>query len=312
MRKLAQNKVSESTLTFPLSLLYATAIWLLCGVIQEEWWVQIACMAVTTILMLQLNKLHVLIRIYSRMVSSTFLVLSCCACFLFPSIPGAIASMCIVMAYILLFTSYQDEKATGKVFYAFMVYGIASMAYVHILFLVPLLWLFMAKYLSLLSIRTWAASVIGLLTPYWIIGTWLIYHYGIDEWPEHFMPLATFHQPFDFGILSISQMATFTLMVILMLTGIVHFINKSYAENIRTRMFYSIFIWMDLTVAVFLFIQPQHYDLLMRMMLINTAPLIAHYFTLTSTKLTNASFFLFIVTVLMLTAYNLWNTSSLF
>ena len=312
MRKLAQNKVSESTLTFPVTLLYAIAIWLLCGVIQEEWWVQIACMAVTTILMLQLNKLHMLIRIYSRMVSSTFLVLSCCACFLFPSINGAIVNMCLVLGYILLFTSYQDEKATGKVFYAFMVYGIASMAYVHILFLVPLLWLFMAKYLSLLSIRTWAASVIGLIAPYWMTGTWLIYHDGIGELPNHFMPLVTFHQPFDIGILSTSQMATYALMVILMLTGIVHYINKSYTENIRTRMFYSIFIWMDLAVTILLIIQPQHYDLLMRMMIINTAPLIAHYFTLTSTKLTNASFYLFTITMLILTAYNLWTTSSLF
>ncbi len=312
MRKLAQNKVSESTLTLPLTLLYATAIWLLSGVIQEEWWVQAACMAVTTIMMLQLNKLHVLIRIYSRMVSSTFLALSCCACFLFPSISGAITSMCLVLGYILLFTSYHDEQATGKVFYAFLIYGIASMVHVQMLYFIPLLWIFMAKHLSLLSARTWAASVIGLIAPYWMIGTWLIYRYGIDELPDHFMPLATFHKPFDFGILSTSQMATFALMVILMLTGIVHFINKSYAENIRTRMFYSIFMWMDLAVTLLLILQPQHYDLLMRMMLINTAPLIAHYFSLTSTKLTNASFYLFIVTVLMLTAYNLWNTSSLF
>lgn len=269
-------------------------------------------MAVTTILMLQLNKLHVLIRIYSRMVSSTFLVLSCCACFLFPSISGAISSMCLVLGYILLFTSYQDQQATGKVFYAFLVYGIASMAQVHILYFVPLLWIFMGKHLSLLTMRTWTASVIGLLTPYWMIGSWLIYHYGIDKWADHFTPLVTFHQPFDFGILSTSQMATFALMVILMLTGIAHIIHKSYAENIRTRMFYSIFIWTDLAVTVFLILQPQHYELLMRIMIINTAPLIAHYFTLTSTKLTNASFFLFIIVVLILTAYNLWSTSSLF
>jgi len=312
MRKLAQNKVSESRWTLPLAALYTVGVWLLYGLVRDELWLQFALLAATSFLMMQLNKLHVLIRIYSRMVSSTFLVLSCCACFLFPVVNEALASAFIVLTYILLFTSYQDKEATGKVFYAFLSLGIASIANVHTLFFVPVFWVFLAKNLSVLSWRTWFASILGLLTPYWFTAAWLLSVNSLESLLDHLAQLLEFHKPFDLTSIPIEALATYCLINILMFIGIVHFIRKSYAENIRTRMFYTIFIWMGILSASVLAIQPQYYDLLIRIMIINTAPLIAHFFSLTSTKVTNATFYILVAVTFALTAYNVWNTSSLF
>ena len=312
MRKLTQNKVSESTWALPLTALYTIGIWWICGLVQEGWWLQLACMAVFTFLMLQLNKLHVLIHIYSRMVSTTFLALACASCFLFPSLNGAIASIFIVQSYILLFTSYQDKEAVGKVFYAFLTLGIASIVQVDILYFVPFFWVLLATNFNALSFRTWIASLLGLITPYWFTATWMLYQGNLSYIPDHFIQLADFQTPFDYAAVPIGHIAVFALLVVMMLIGTVHFIRKSYAESIRTRMFYSIFCWVDFIAAIILVIQPQHEDLLLRVMIINTAPLIAHFFTLTSTKVTNATFYILVAVTLALTAYNVWNTSSLF
>ena len=75
-------------------------------------------------------------------------------------------------------------------------------------------------------------------------------------------------------------------------------------------MLYQFFITMNLLSAVLLVIMPQHYDFLLRMMIINTSPLIAHFIALTRTRVTNIAFYVITLSALMLTAYNLWTSSS--
>jgi hypothetical protein len=55
---------------------------------------------------------------------------------------------------------------------------------------------------------------------------------------------------------------------------------------------------------VFLLLQPQHYDLLIRILIICSSPFIAHFFTLTRTK---AARWLFTTSITVLIATALWN-----
>lgn len=312
MKKLAQNKIAESTLTLPFVALYAAGVWLACGAVQAEWWFQLVCFAATTFLMAQLNTKHSLIRIYSRLVSCTFMVLMCCASFLLPSVEGAVTSLFLVMTYYLLFMGYQDSSKVGVAYYAFLSMGMASMGYVHILYLVPLLWLFMRTHLAMLSWRTWGASMLGLLTPYWFTGYWFAQQHDLRSLLNHFKPLADFQLPFNFSTVTDSHLAVLALAAVLIVISTVHTLRKGYHDGVRTRTFYAIFIWTNLVAFVLLALQPQHCNLLLRIIIINTAPLAAHFFALTSTKLTNVAFFALTVVAILLTAYNLWLTSSLF
>ena len=40
MTKLLQNKVAESKLALPVTALYATIVWLLGGLVMQQWWLQ--------------------------------------------------------------------------------------------------------------------------------------------------------------------------------------------------------------------------------------------------------------------------------
>ena len=61
------------------------------------------------------------------------------------------------------------------------------------------------------------------------------------------------------------------------------------------------------TVAILLLaLQPQLYDLMIRVLLITTSPLIGHFVALTSTKVTNIAFLTIVAVVLALTVYCLW------
>ncbi len=312
MKKFLQNKIAGSRLTLPFVAVYTVMVWLLNGLLDENWWLQFVCFVVSSYLMLLINNLNVLIRIYSRMVSCAYLVLFCAACFLMPSTRGAIMQVCVVAAWLILTLSYQDKQSSGTTYYAFLFFGLASMAYVHVLFFVPFLWLMMVTNIQSLSWRTWIASLLGLLTPYWFWSSWLIYKNDITQLTSHFDPLTTFQAPFQYADISLGEIAVLALLVICTITGIVHQIRKSYADKIRIRLTFGFFIWIDLLAMLFLILQPQHSDMLFRFIIISTAPLIGHFLALTSTHITNAAFCVLTFITLFITAYQLWITSYLF
>ena len=245
----------------PITTVYALIVWLLSGVLTNHWWWQFACFAITCYLMVELNNINALIRIFSRMVSSAFLVLTCCACFLFPALHE---------------------------------------------FFLPLIWLMMITNTMSLSWRTWIASLLGLLTPYWFGAVWVIYQYDYALIIDHFTALTDFEEPFNLYGITGYQKATLGLIILMAVISTIHFIRKNYLDKIRTRMFYGFFIWMDLAALVFLLLQPQHFNAMLLIMILSTSPLIAHFVALTSTKLTNITFLVLSTATLLLTAYNLW------
>lgn len=298
-------------MTMPAVTFYAMAIWLLCGGLTHHWWWQLLCISITTYLMVELNNINALIRIFSRMVSSTFLTLLCSACFVFPALPETVMLTCMTAFILLLFLTYQDKEAAGLTYYAFLFLGVGSIAYIHVLFFLPLIWLLMMTHTMSLSWRTWMASLLGLLTPYWFYIPWIIYQRDYSAITNHFMALTVFEEPFNLYGITDSQKATLGLVILLAIIGTTHYIRKSYLDKIRIRMFYGFFIFMDLAALLFLLLQPQHFNAMLLLMIVNTSPLVAHFVALSSTRLTNITFMVLCAASLLLTAYNIWMFSSL-
>ena len=193
------------------------------------------------------------------------------------------------------------------------VYGIRPSCIVknRCLYFVPLLWLLMLTNLQSLSWRTWFASVLGLLTPYWIGVCWLTWQHDYTPAIDFFTPLASFATPFKYDALPTGHQTVYAFLVVLAIIGIVHFIRQKHHDKIRIRQLYGFFFWTFVAAALFLAAQPQHYDMLIRIMIICVSPLAGHFLTLTNTKITNIAFFVILAVTLVITAYNLWVFSSI-
>ena len=316
MSKRLQNRVAESRMALPAVALYTTLVWMLCGLLTHHWWLQFGCLAVTAYLTVLLNNVHALIRIYSPMVSCTFLVLTCCACFLFPSTNGAFAQLCMTACLLILFNTYQDRQSAGYTYYAFLFVGLASTVTPQLLFYLPLLWLLMATNLLALSWRTWTASLLGYLTPYWIYTCWLAFQGDVTRlatpWLLMGSALSSLRMPSSLLSYPLPLLLTVAFTALLAVTGIVHYIRNSHNDKIRTRMFYYFFTAALLYTALLLLLQPQFHDLLIRLLIVFTAPLAAHFVALTSTRYTNIAFITLTSLALLLTIDNVWAISSLF
>lgn len=312
MRKRVQNKIAENRFSLPIAAIYATLVCFACGLWQEKMWIQFAALATSALLIVLLNNRNALLRVYSQMVPCSFLVLSSIACFQFGSIKGAIIMLCVSASYVTLFHAYQDKHATGWIFYSFIFIGIASIPFIQIVFFVPVLWILIATNIMAFSWKSFWASIFGLIVPYWFTSGYYVLNGDIENFLNHFKKIAIFLPPFDYSQINEHQIVTFTFITILALVGIVHFLRNSYKDKIRTRMLYELFIVMDICSFLFMIIQPQHYDFLLRIMIINTAPLIGHFIALTRTWFTNAFFCLICIITLAITAYNLWVPSLIF
>lgn len=306
MIKRTQNRIAESRWALPICAAYTLLICIISGLFVEGIWVQLALTAVATLLMVELNNRNSLIRIYSRMVSCSFLVLTMMTPHKIESTDGCIVSVCFVAFHLALFHAYQDKKATGYVLWAFTAIGIASTVWIQILLFVPVLWVLTGTNILALSMRTFVASIMGILLPYWFISAYYIYMGDITPLVNHVVAIAEFGQPFEFYNCSINDILPLGFIALLAITGSIHFLRTSYMDKIRTRMIYEMFITMTIVTMVLIILQPQHANIATHMLIISTAPLIGHFLALTSTKITNIASLTFMAIALVITALNLW------
>ena len=301
-----QNRVAESRMLLPFTSVYAALVWIAAGVLGSGLWIQFACFAVASYLMVELNTTNALIRIYSRLVSCSFVVLACMDCGSFSSVSGSVAGLCTVGALSALLRCYQNRNASGWAFCAFLAIGTGSLASVWMLYYVPVGWLLMAITLSAMGWRTLMASIIGIVCPYWFASAYVIYAGDAADAMAHFAELADFGRIADLCVLSTNQILVASFVVVLTVAGSVHFMVTSYKDKIRTRAFYYSFILVSFVTFAALVLQPQHYDLLIRVLIVNASPLAGHFFALTHSRFTNIAFMVVVAAVAALTVVNLW------
>ena len=307
-----QNKAAESRLALPVVTMFATGIWLLNGLITEQWYAQLAILFISTYLMAEMNNAYALLQTCSRMVSCSFLALSSMSVFLIPQTRVSVCMLSLIMFCTIIFHTYQDRESQGLAFNAFLCLGVASVAFVQILFFVPFVWLMMLFYLMAFNGRMLAASLLGLLMPYWLLALPIMYFGKGQALLQHFTEIAHFQPLFHYENLTLNQIISFVFVAILALQSITHYILKGQLDRIRTRMFYHFFIGLDILTVVFLILQPQHFNMLFGMMITCTCPMLAHFITHTHSRLSNIMFYTMIVCLLLITAFNLWMPSSTF
>lgn len=302
---LLQNRISRSRILLPSMGMYAIVVWLMCGLLSDHLWLQFACFVISSYLMVELNNSNALIRIYSRMVSCSFIMMACMSTFLLKSASAMLLSIFVVMSFITAFLTYQDKSSMGRTFYSFLSLGLATLLEVRLLYFVPVMWIAMFFYLRSMNIRIFISSLFGLVCPYWFVSLYLIYTNDFTLAVSHFSRLVKFGHIADFSHIPVSALVSIYFVTTLSVTGIIHYLRNRINDKTRTRMLYNTFILFNLATIVFLILQPQLYMPLLTILIVTGSPLIAHFIALTHTWITNMSFKVIVITALALTIMNI-------
>lgn len=132
--KRIQNRISESRWTPSFVFPIAFMLWGIVSYQSLQAIIPMLLVALATFLMVGINNGNALIRIYSRMVSCSFLVLATLDAGNFHSLKAALVLFGGTSFFYCFLKCYQNRNAPGWMFYAFLSIGLISVVWVQVLF----------------------------------------------------------------------------------------------------------------------------------------------------------------------------------
>lgn len=317
-RERLQNHIAGSVFTLPVCAIVAAVLWWIpeqCGresfsgfVFDVPRGIAFALMVVATCVLIEMNNRNLLLRIRSRLVSSTWLI----AMAVIPSThiysKGLVAAVCVAASLYVLFFTYQKRECQINTFHWALLVGVGCIFVPHVIgFLLLFLW-YQIGFLRSMSLRSFCAALVGCIFPLCLwVGYWLIQ----NDYTELYAWLDTLlaYDPIaleNYLVLTVQQVASWGLITLLGLFGAIHYLNTSYNDRIQVRMLLYILTCQFFVVEAFVCLQPQHLDAMLPVLMVTASPLIAHFFTLTSSWFTNSLFVLSVLAFAGLAYLNLF------
>lgn len=284
MRNTLRHKLSSSMATLPATVVLASAMWLAADCGRDSAGGLLATLLLTYVLMELVNR-NQLMRVRSRLISASFLALATTAQFLHGLSTTYVPAFCLLAAYFLLFRSYQKPRAEGEAFYAFLALGTGALVFPPFVLLAPVFYFCMGVQLRTLTWRTLTAGLFGLAVPAWayaIRALWrgeaatafdFVLPYIYMEWP-----------PCDYAQVPLWQWVNAAFLGALIFLGLLHYYRTNFNDKIRVRMCYYVIICVEVLLMAGLCLLPRHFEQLYLLLLVNSAPLVGHYFTLARGK----------------------------
>lgn len=302
-----RHRIVRSAFTLPVSAFLALVVWgLLAPLSDWQMWGGLGIAFLLTYLLMELTNRNQLLRVRSRMVSTTFLWLFTATAFLHPATwEISVPVVCYALAYFQIFASYQQERSERVVFHAYLLLGIGSFFYPLMLFLAATLYLSLLVSLRSLTWRSFAASLLGMVLPSIFYLAWVVGH----DFPtaEAFGFLSACKTPAlpDWMDIPQYQIVNVAFLGILILLSLFHYVRTHFNDKLRIREFYYTFIRQEVTLMILLVIYPDYFLPTYALLLVNSAPLIGHYWALArGRRWMTIWFMVWIIAVVLLGFYN--------
>lgn len=306
--KRIQNKVTASSFLLPVAAVCCTLLWALTDPILE-WtsWVGLAICALCSSLIMELNNTHVLIRVRTRMVATTFLVLWTSCGFLHAFQQAHLAVFGMLICYHALLHVYQQRVSAGITFFIYLCLGSISLL-IQPLCILALAFYFFLGYFQALTLKSFLAGILGFLLPFWI-GFSVCFLADRMDLALNYATDSSQWTLFQYHCLHSHHLISFLLLLVIVVPSIFHFLQNNYQDKIKVRMFFYVILWMELLLIICLSVFPHLFQEFFLLLIMNSSPVIAHFFTLSGSRFCNWFFIATLVLVSLVTLYNLWMPS---
>ena len=226
---------------------------------------------------------------------------------------GAIQLVLIIIAYQFLLDTYRERYAMSSYFMAFTLFGVGSLITPQLLFVVPLL-ILSAIPLQSLHFRTFCASLLGILLPFWVAFSILFLTDNTHHIAQYFDSVIPSSYPFPTDVLciplsdvSVTVPIAAIHVVWILLTLIpasIHVItNVNMKVSVRASLYHTSLLILILLIAIFVF--PALYHVLLPTLLFLTPILGANFFDAHLSELWR-SIYLVVMTVIWLLVIGLY------
>lgn len=304
-----RSRIVTGTFTLPAVAAFVALLWLVHGVLDGKFWAGLGATAVITYLLVELNNRNALLRIRSRMMGCTFLVLYSALPFLHDWDVGYIVAGSLLMSYFTLFASYGESRNSGRIFYAFAFVGLSSLFYPPYALVALAFFISMLFQLRILTVRNFWASLFGYVLPYWLVGAWHLWQGDFMVW------VASLLQSWHFALPHLAELPAHVLGAFVVVAGLtfiamMHYKNTAYNDKIKVRMFFYTIITVEVLLLLGCVFLSSDHDILLRLLALNSAPLLAHHLSLARGRGSDIWFYTSLCVIIALGIFNyfgLWS-----
>lgn len=287
----------------------AILAWLAVGMENLSIWFPFSLLCISSYIVVEMNNKNTLLRKRSRMMSATFLFLETMNMQFIADPKVSSVILCMTMFMFISSSLCQVFDAVGSVFYAFFFVGVAGIIFPNSLFFVPIVFFLTIRPLYVMSARTVSAAILGLIFPYWLGAIYVVLTEDMSAIISRIDSLFPMRIFLDYTCVTLGMVASFALILISFLIAMVDFLTNAFKDKIRVRLIYYFFIVLSLAFVAAIAVMPTFVNYLLPLFTLAASPVIAHYFTLNTSKVTNYIFMVWIVLVLMLTLFPICLTS---
>ena len=310
-----QSIISKNQFSLPAICLLAIVIWILSPtkdvamwdipdygiwymvpeILQKGLTGQIIGLIVTSIIvytMVEFSNSLVLLRVSSRMLSTTLaMLMAICMC-LHKFQPAHIAMLMALLSYLFLFTSYQKASPalslTSHLFASITSIVCPKM----LLFIIPL-WIFQIM-LGAFNFKSFIASLLAIMIPYWFFFTFTVLANRIDIFIGFFVNACDIIMP-KISELKENQVLAAIYVSATFIIGATHFVFTKAQDKLRQRSVYEIITLHGILVHIAIFFMPHCLNLLLGLLIIDTSILGGRFWVVCDNKFTHSLFILQII-----------------
>lgn len=262
-------------------------------------------MAAAVVYMLgELNMSQILLRLNSRAISIVYAALMAMALPLHSLHPGLAAMLCVLMSYFTLFGSYQVDSSAGMSYISFLSLGFAVLVSPKLIWMTPFYWLSLYLLRSA-NVRSMIASVLGLITPLWLVGSIAFCAGRFDI----FCSLMSESVSFDWGGYSLhthAETLTVWFSFVVFIIGFADFYLRINLDKTRTRTIYTVTAIHGFVLYLLILLQPLHLHYLLPAAMVPTAIMGGHYVANDQTTLSNTICIILAILLIISIAASAW------
>ncbi len=290
-----QNTICRNRFLLPWCVVIAVVLWCLPSDYgtKDRLLGGLVCLLTAYILMETVNS-NSMIRVYTRSVTSFFILFAGCLGCLHVWQPSTIAALCIAGSVYLIFKTDERKSPVNDTFHILLLLGVASLFVPSLVVLVPFFYCFIITMLRTYSLRAFFAGIIGLALPAGV-ALGIAYLTGnlsaINEWMDSLTDLRALHVPSLAEVSSPRALCFISLTLLTLWCGL-WFLGNMYRDKLRIRTIYRIIYTQALVLIIVVALQPHLVAILLPTFLVIVSPIVGHYLTLSSSWLCTIVFFL--------------------
>lgn len=247
----------------------------------------------------ELNTRNTLLRNGSRLVSCVLFLLLTVIVQLHTFNRGHVLLLFYLLCCHILFRTVQI-KSPSLSFFIYLLLSLSSFIMPSILIMVPAFW-FSQLYTQSMSGKCFTASLLALLTPYWLGFGFMVFIEDYQRIIDILYRQFTFQLP-DYSSLTLPAIIQLAYVILVLAVGIVDFYKNKNEDKSRVRMILYIVISHAAFFTLLIILQPHNIYFILPLLVLCTAIMGGHFFALTYTKFAHIASIVFLLFSIMIFA----------